>query len=110
MIMHDWFTGQGGGIRYPVPWAENESTSFVETFDVIEQRLRGLRIDSSGFRDQSSDAVRWQKDSLKRLELRESATQELSEAELRRRIMNESLLSNLTEKRLHVGFLKGRKH
>jgi len=59
LVFHDVFQGDGGPVHFPVPWAEDPSTSFL----VTPEAARGILADS-GFRirawaDKSRQSLEW---------------------------------------------------
>ncbi len=67
-VIYDVLQGEGGDVRYPVPWARNASTSFLAT----AQQMRTLLVDA-GFTvtsevDSSDDSMVWFQDVRARIE------------------------------------------
>lgn len=58
-VVYDVLQGEGGDVRYPVPWANDSSTSFLAT----PQEMRGL-LTAAGFEiisevDSSNESLAW---------------------------------------------------
>jgi ubiquinone/menaquinone biosynthesis C-methylase UbiE len=54
-VAYDVVQGEGGDVRYPVPWADDPSTSFLATPDERRAVLRGAGFDVYAEVDSSAD-------------------------------------------------------
>jgi ubiquinone/menaquinone biosynthesis C-methylase UbiE len=56
---HDIFQGDGGELHYPVPWANENSISFLTTPDALRGILRELQFNVLAWEDKSQHALKW---------------------------------------------------
>jgi SAM-dependent methyltransferase len=59
LLFHDIFQGDGGSVHYPVPWAEDESISFLATPDEVRVILKSLGFTILDWQDKSSQSLAW---------------------------------------------------
>jgi len=67
-IVYDVLQGEGGDVRYPVPWAEDSSTSFLATSDEMRHMLTTAGFDLLSEADSSTEALSWFRDMRARIE------------------------------------------
>ena len=58
-VAYDVVQGEGGQVRYPVPWADDSSTSFLATPDDMCERLRAAGFDLIAESDSSDESLAW---------------------------------------------------
>lgn len=58
-VVYDVLQGEGGDIRYPVPWANDASTSFVATTDQMGGLLTAAGFEIAAEVDSSDDSLLW---------------------------------------------------
>ena len=68
LAFHDIFKGNEGELYYPVPWAENDSISFLATLDTVEQMLDGAGLEVCDWEDKSRDSQDWFANVVERLQ------------------------------------------
>lgn len=59
LAIYDVLAGPGGAIHYPVPWARDASTSFVQTPDDLRGYLKDAGFEISEWRDVSEQGIAW---------------------------------------------------
>lgn len=58
-VVYDVLQGEGGPVRYPVPWAEDPSTSFLATPDETGDMLSAAGFDAIRAVDSSDEGLTW---------------------------------------------------
>jgi hypothetical protein len=56
---HDIFQGEGGELCYPVPWANEKSTSFVITDEALRESLGKAGLEILSWEDKSRQSLEW---------------------------------------------------
>ncbi len=59
LAFHDIFQGNEGELHYPVPWAEDDSISFLATLDAVEQMLDRVGLEVRDLEDKSQISQDW---------------------------------------------------
>ena len=59
LAFHDIFQGSEGELHYPVPWAEDDSISFLATLDAVEQMLDRAGLEVRDLEDKSQISQDW---------------------------------------------------
>jgi len=59
LAFHDIFQGNGGEPLYPVPWAEDESISFLSSLDVLQRTLERVGFEIRDWEDKSQHSEEW---------------------------------------------------
>ena len=59
LAFHDIFQGNEGELHYPVPWAEDDSISFLATLDAVEQMLDRAGLEVRDLEDKSQISQDW---------------------------------------------------
>jgi ubiquinone/menaquinone biosynthesis C-methylase UbiE len=67
-VVYDVLQGEGGEIRYPVPWASNPSTSFLATPQEMDAHLRAAGFDVVAEVDSSEESLGWFREMRVRIE------------------------------------------
>jgi ubiquinone/menaquinone biosynthesis C-methylase UbiE len=67
LVFHDIFQGPGGAPRFPVPWAEDASMSFLATPEDARALLEEIGFRIEVWRDRSDPAQAWFEASIERL-------------------------------------------
>lgn len=97
LAVHDWFAGDAGEVSYPLPWADSEDQSSLETWDQLASRLTGRGLTVGDFVDQRESA----------LEMFRQAREGLSESSGadpdRSQLVADAMISNLAEGRIVAG-------
>jgi ubiquinone/menaquinone biosynthesis C-methylase UbiE len=65
--IYDLLQGEGGPVMFPVPWAQDQSTSFLATPDEMRKLLSGAGFDVANWNDTSEIGKEWFKAVNKRL-------------------------------------------
>lgn len=58
-VVYDVLKGEGGEVRYPVPWANDSSTSFLATPQEMRELLRAAGFDVLSEVDSSAESLAW---------------------------------------------------
>ncbi len=58
-VVYDVLQGEGGDVRYPVPWAQDSSTSFLATPDEVRTLLRRAGFEVISEVDSSDESLTW---------------------------------------------------
>lgn len=58
-VVYDVLQGEGGDVRYPVPWAHDSSTSFLATPEDMRELLRGAGFELDSYVDRSDESLVW---------------------------------------------------
>lgn len=58
-VVYDVLQGEGGEVRYPVPWADDPSTSFLATADDMRDLLSAAGFDVISEVDSSDESLAW---------------------------------------------------
>ena len=58
-VVYDVLQGEGGDVRYPVPWARDPSTSFLATPGEMRDLLPAAGFDVVAEIDSSDDSLEW---------------------------------------------------
>ncbi|MGY2874815.1 SAM-dependent methyltransferase [Marmoricola sp. URHA0025 HA25] len=58
-VVYDVLQGEGGDVHYPVPWANDSSTSFLATPDEMRELLPGAGFDVISEVDSSDESLIW---------------------------------------------------
>lgn len=58
-VVYDVLQGEGGDVRYPVPWAADPSTSFLATPDEMRDLLRDAGFEIEDAVDSSEESLVW---------------------------------------------------
>jgi ubiquinone/menaquinone biosynthesis C-methylase UbiE len=58
-VVYDVLQGEGGDVRYPVPWASDPSTSFLATPGQMRELLHGAGFDLVSEVDSSDESLAW---------------------------------------------------
>jgi ubiquinone/menaquinone biosynthesis C-methylase UbiE len=58
-VFHDIFQDEGGEPRYPLPWADDPSLSFLVTVASLQQSLRKARLFILSWEDKSQQTLEW---------------------------------------------------
>lgn len=58
-VVYDVLQGEGGDVRYPVPWASDPSTSFLATPEQMRAMLPAAGFDVVAETDSSDDSLEW---------------------------------------------------
>ena len=107
--MHEWFAGEGGDPIYPMPWARDDGTSFLEPWDAARGRLelRGFEVGPLELQTESGleMATKRRAEILERAK-RGEETDPVSASWL---TISEAMTRNLREDRLRVGLAIARK-
>lgn len=61
-VVYDVLQGEGGSVRYPVPWANDETTSFLATPDEMREMLAAAGFDLVSEADSSDAGLAWFRD------------------------------------------------
>ena len=67
-VVYDVLQGEGGDVRYPVPWAADASTSFLATPAEMRALLAGAGFDVVAEVDSSDESLVWFRDMRARIE------------------------------------------
>lgn len=67
-VVYDVLQGEGGDVRYPVPWAADSSTSFLVTPDEMRALLETAGFQVTSEFDSSEEGLAWFKDVRARIE------------------------------------------
>ena len=67
-VVYDVLQGEGGDVRYPVPWAADASTSFLARPEEMRDLLRGAGFDVTSEVDSSDDSLTWFQEMRARIE------------------------------------------
>jgi SAM-dependent methyltransferase len=105
LAMHDWFAGQVTPLRYPLPWADGPATSFLEPLDDAMRRLRAHGFVPEPFIDQTEKGVEWLTRSRANIDRRVAAGGDLTRTQQRTIGISRTMIPNLSEGRLILGFL-----
>jgi ubiquinone/menaquinone biosynthesis C-methylase UbiE len=58
-VVYDVLQGEGGDVRYPVPWANDPSTSFLATPAAMRELLRDAGFEVTSEVDSSDESLTW---------------------------------------------------
>jgi SAM-dependent methyltransferase len=58
-VLYDVLQGEGGDVQYPVPWANDSSTSFLATPEDMRELLPAAGFDVISEADSSDDSLAW---------------------------------------------------
>ena len=58
-VVYDVLQGEGGDVRFPVPWANDASTSFLATPEEMRDLLTGAGFDVLSETDSSDESLAW---------------------------------------------------
>jgi SAM-dependent methyltransferase len=108
LAMHEWFTGRAASPHYPLPWADGPETSFLESLDDAIGRLRAHGLSPEPFIDQTKKGVEWLTRSRAELDRQLAAGGDLTQTQQRSIGISRTMISNLSEGRLILGFLFAR--
>lgn len=67
-VIYDVLQGEGGEVLYPVPWAQDSSTSFLATADTMRMMLEAAGFDIVAETDSSDDSLVWFREMRARIE------------------------------------------
>lgn len=67
-VVYDVLQGEGGDVRYPVPWANDASTSFLATPEETRDLLAGAGFEVTSEVDSSEESLGWFRDMRARIE------------------------------------------
>ena len=67
-VVYDVLQGEGGDVQYPVPWADNPSTSFLATPEEMRELLPAAGFEVVSEVDSSEDSLVWFKEMRARIE------------------------------------------
>ena len=67
-VVYDVLQGEGGDVRYPVPWAADASTSFLARPEEMRDLLRGAGFGVTSEVDSSDDSLTWFQEMRARIE------------------------------------------
>lgn len=108
LAMHDWFAGRVAPLRYPLPWAVGPDTSFLEPLDDAMDRLRAHGFTPEPFVDRTESGVEWMNRSQASIDRRLADGGDLTETQQRNQGISRTMIPNLSEGRLILGFLIAR--
>lgn len=58
-VIYDVLQGEGGEVRYPVPWAADSTTSFLATRDEMREMIAEAGFDLDSEADSSDESLAW---------------------------------------------------
>jgi ubiquinone/menaquinone biosynthesis C-methylase UbiE len=105
LLFHDWFVGDNQPLLFPVPWASDEKTSFLEPLAEMTSRLESTGFDVEPFIDQKVDALRWLAETRELATRSQKQNRELTETQRKDQSISTTMIPNLRDERLSVGFL-----
>ncbi len=108
LAMHDWFAGRVMPPHYPLPWAEGPETSFLEPLDDAIGRLRAHGFSPEPFIDQTDKGVEWLTRSRVEIDRHLAAGGNLTRSQQRNIGISRTMIPNLSEGGLILGFLFAR--
>ncbi len=108
LAMHEWFTGRAASPHYPLPWADGPETSFLESLDDAIGRLRAHGFTPEPFIDQTEQGVAWLTRSRAEIDRHLAAGGDLTQTQQRSIGIARTMIPNLSEGRLILGFLFAR--
>ena len=105
LMFHDWFLGGNQPVIFPVPWAADEETSFLEPLADMTSRLETAGFDVEPFIDQKTQALGWLGEVGDSIRRSRELHRELTETQRNNRSISNTMIPNLRDDRLRVGFL-----
>ena len=105
LLFHDWFLGAGQPVLFPVPWAADEGTSFLEPLAGMTSRLEAAGFDVEPFIDQKTQALGWLGEVGDSLRRSREQHRELTDTQRNNQLISNTMIPNLRDERLRVGFL-----
>ena len=73
LVLHDVFQGPGGEPKYPLPWAEHVSISFLASPGTVRQTLEQVGLQIVHWIDTTPHALTWFDEAIKRVRTAKSA-------------------------------------
>lgn len=70
LVFHDIFAGRGGGVEFPVPWAGDESISFLGESEAVREMLLAMGFEVLAWVDKTAESSDWFLAMLKRIDER----------------------------------------
>ncbi len=108
LAMHDWFAGRASPLRYPLPWADGPETSFLEPLGDAIRRLKSHGFTPEPFIDQTDKGVEWLTRVRVEIDRHLAAGGDLTATMQRNIGISRTMIPNLSEDRLVLGFLFAR--
>ena len=108
LAMHDWFAGRATPLLYPLPWADGPETSFLEPLDDAIARLRAHGFTPEPFIDQTEKGVEWLTRTRTAIDRHLAEAGELTQTQQRNINISQTMIPNLSEGGLVLGFLFAR--
>lgn len=108
LAMHDWFAGQVAPPHYPLPWADGPETSFLESLDDAIGRLKAHGLSPEPFIDLKGSGVEWLTRSRSEIDRQLADGGELTQTQRRNLAVSQTMIPNLSEGRLLLGYLFAR--
>jgi ubiquinone/menaquinone biosynthesis C-methylase UbiE len=105
LLFHDWFLGTNQPVQFPVPWATDEKTSFLEPLNEMTSRLESTGFDIEPFIDQKMKALGWLGEAVDSIRRSREKQRNLTETQRRNQAISQTMIPNLRDERLRVGFL-----
>ena len=105
LLFHDWFLGGNQPVIFPVPWAADEDTSFLEPLADMIARLESAGFVVEPFIDQKTQALGWLREVGDPIRERKEQHRELTETQINNQSISNTMIPNLRDERLRVGFL-----
>ena len=59
LLLYDIVASGGGGVYYPVPWARDNSISFLAPAEQVRKQLEGVGFRVLAWRDETEGAIQW---------------------------------------------------
>ncbi len=59
LVFHDIFMGEGGAVVFPVPWANDDSISFLIGVDEVRSLIETIGFECLARKDQSDESNKW---------------------------------------------------
>ncbi len=108
LAMHDWFAGEVAPPHYPLPWANGPETSFLEPLDDAMGRLKAHGLAPEPFIDLNDYGVDWLTRSRAEIDRQLADGGELTRTQQRNLAISQTMIPNLSEGRVVLGFLFAR--
>ena len=105
LLFHDWFLGTGQPVLFPVPWGADGGTSFLEPLAGMTSRLEAAGFDVEPFIDQKTQALGWLGEPGDSIRRSREQHRELTDAQRNNQLISNTMIPNLRDERLRVGFL-----
>ncbi len=108
LAMHDWFAGEVASPHYPLPWANGPETSFLEPLDDAMGRLKAHGLAPEPLIDLNDYDVEWLTRSRAEIDRRLADGGELTQTQQRSLAISQTMIPNLSEGRVVLGYLFAR--